>query len=110
MPHSELKVSEVQGPPLAAHVRSAWDFFEETVLECPDNLALASVGQPHDLFGIPSIALGEEHQKAQYLRWTFKSLRDGVTRLVTGLNASGVKPGTLIFTFLHNCAEFVLMK
>lgn len=110
MPHSELKVSEVQGPPLPTQVRSAWDFYEETVREYPDNLALASVGQPHDLFGIPSIPLCEGDHEVQYLRWTFKSLRDGVARLVAGFKASGVEPGTLMFTFLHNCAEFVLAK
>lgn len=110
MPHSELKISEVQGPPLEAPVRSAWDFFEERMREYPDNLALASVGQPHDLFGISSIPLSQGDSGAPYLRWTFKTLRDGIARLVTGLNASGVEPGTLIFTFLHNCAEFVLTK
>lgn len=110
MPHSELQHSEVHGPPLPARVRSAWDFFEQTVHEYPDNLALASVGQPHDLFGIPSIPLSELDHEVQYLRWTFKNLRAGVTRLVAGFVASGAKPGTLIFTFVQNCAEFVLTK
>lgn len=110
MPHSELKHGEVHGPPLPAHVRSAWDFFEQTVHEYPDNLALASVGQPHDLYGIPSVPLHEEDHEVQYLRWTFKSLRAGVNRLIAGFDASGVEPGTLIFTFTQNCAEFILTK
>lgn len=110
MPHSELQHSEVHGPPLPAQVRSAWDFFEQTVREHPDNLALASVGQPHDLFDIQSIPLCGSEQETQYLRWTFKDLRAGIARLVAGFNSSGVKPGDLIFTFLQNGAEFVLTK
>lgn len=110
MPHSELKLSEVHGPPLPAQVRSAWDFFEQTVLDNPDSLALASVGQPHDLYDIPSIPISENQQEARYLRWTFKNLRTGIARLVTGLGILGVEPGTLIFTFLQNGAEFVLTK
>lgn len=110
MPHSELQHSEVHGPPLPAEVRSAWDFFEQTVREYPDHLALASVGQPHDLFGIPSVPLSQVENEVQYLRWTFKNLRAGITRLVAGLHASGVEPGTLIFTFMQNCAEFILTK
>lgn len=110
MPHSEPKVSEVHGPALPAQVRSAWDLFEQTVREHPDSLALASVGQPHNLFGIPSLPLFEDNSEVQYLRWTFKSLRDGITRLVAGLKASGVQPGALIFTFVQNCAEIVLTK
>lgn len=110
MPHSELEHSEVHGPPLPAQARSAWELFEQTVQENPDNLALASVGQPNDLFDIQSIPLCEGEREAQYLRWTFKDLRAGIARLVAGFNASGVKPGDLIFTFLQNGAEFVLTK
>lgn len=110
MPHSVLTHSEVHGPPLPAQVRSAWDLFEQTVRESPDNLALASVGQPHDLFDIQSIPLRGSEKEAQYLRWTFKDLRAGIARLVAGFSESGVKPGTLIFTFLQNGAEFVLTK
>lgn len=108
MPHLELNHSEVHGPALPAKVRSAWDFFEQAVQEYSDNLALASVSQPHDLYDIQSIPLDE--QEAPYLRWTFNNLRVGITRLVKGFEGSGVEPGTLIFTFLHNCAEHILTK
>lgn len=110
MPQAEVEPSEVHGPPLPAQVRSAWEFFEKTVSEHPDSLALASVGQPHDLFGIQSIPLSNDSHAPGYLRWTFKDLRGGIARLVAGFRASDVVPGTLIFTFIQNCAEFVLIK
>lgn len=110
MPRAANELSQIHGPSLPAQVRSAWDFFEQTVHEYPDSLALVSVCQPHDLFDIHSIPLNEGDHDAQYLRWTYKSLRCGITCLVSGFRALGIEPGTLIFTFVHNCAEFVLTK
>ncbi|KAI3394047.1 hypothetical protein diail_3266 [Diaporthe ilicicola] len=110
MARAEVKLSEAHGPPLPAEVRSAWDFFEQTVHEHPDSVALASVSQPHDLFGIPSVPLSEGDYDVPYLRWTFGGLRGAITRLVAGFRATGVQPGTLIFTLVHNCAEFVITK
>ncbi|KAL4916105.1 hypothetical protein BDW62DRAFT_202942 [Aspergillus aurantiobrunneus] len=101
--------SEAFGPPLSANPQALWATFLETVERYPDNLAIASVHQQHDLFGIASLPLDEDgyHQRP-YLRWSYKSLAQGVRRLTAGLRAAGVGPGTPIFSFQPNGAEYLL--
>ena len=103
-------LSEAFGPPLSKNPPSAWERFLDSVQEYPDKLAVASVHQPHDLFGIPSSPLEGDGKRSQrpYLRWTYKSLLQGVSRLTAGLKSVGVKPGMPIFSFQANGAEYLL--
>ena len=102
------ELSEAFGPPLLEDPPSLWETFSETVQKHPDYLALASVHQSHDLFEIPSLPLEEGNSQSPYLRWTYKNLLQGVSRLTAGLKDAGVKAGVPIFSFQANGAEYLL--
>lgn len=104
-------VSEVTGPPLSKASTSIWERFAGSVRSYPENLAIASIHQPHDLYGIPSLPVPDNTgltQAAAYLRWSYKSLWQGVARLKAGLKRAGVEPGTPIFSFQPNGVEYIL--
>ncbi|KAK9413629.1 hypothetical protein SUNI508_11838 [Seiridium unicorne] len=103
------ELSEAVGPPLSTDIPSPWERFLQSVHEYPEELALSSIHQPHDLFGIESLPLeSDECNQQPYLRWGYKSLLQGVTRFATGLKSVGVKPGTHIFSFQPNGAEYII--
>jgi acyl-CoA synthetase (AMP-forming)/AMP-acid ligase II len=105
------KLSESYGGPLPEKIRSMWELFLAAVDKYPDNLALVCVHQAHDLFGIPSQPLDDDaYRQGPYLRWTYKHFREGIARVGAGLKNAGVRPGSPIFTFLPNNAEYALVR
>ncbi|KAJ5198966.1 AMP-dependent synthetase/ligase [Penicillium cf. griseofulvum] len=98
-------LSEVWGLP------SIVEQFHDAVVNYPDNIALICTHQDADLYDISGPCPHGQTNNAEstpYLRWTFKDLKQGVDRLMAGLESLGVKKGTAIITLLPNCAEFVL--
>ncbi|KAK2027479.1 acetyl-CoA synthetase-like protein [Colletotrichum zoysiae] len=104
------RLSEVTGPPLSDSPKSTWERFADTVRSHPGSLAIVSLHQPPDLYGIPSLPVPDSTglTQATYLRWTYKSLWEGVARLRAGLKAAGAKPGIPVFSFQPNGVEYVL--
>ncbi|KAI1855610.1 hypothetical protein JX266_000475 [Neoarthrinium moseri] len=102
-------LSEVYGAVIPEKFRSKQEMFLDAVKKYPENLALACVHQPNDLFGIPSQPLDEEtYHKQPYLRWTFRELSAAVFRCAAGFRAAGIRPGMPFFTFNTNGAEHVI--
>jgi acyl-CoA synthetase (AMP-forming)/AMP-acid ligase II len=104
------ELSEAIGPPLPRNPLSPWEKFLKSVQDYPEYLAVASVHQKHDLFGIPSIPLEDNGHRSKnaYLRWTYRSLLQGVSQFAAGLKSLGVKPGMPIFSFQPNGVEYLL--
>ncbi|KAH8660051.1 hypothetical protein BX600DRAFT_522798 [Xylariales sp. PMI_506] len=103
------ELSEVCGPPLPQTIRTLWKMFQDSADSYPNNVALVSAHQPHDLYSISSELLDDDnYSKNPYLRWSFRSLREAVLQFVRGLYAAGVKPGSPIFTFEYNSAQHMI--
>lgn len=104
------KLSQVTGPALSGSPKSTWERFADSVRSHPDSLALASLHQPPDLYGVASQPLPDRAgmTQAAHLRWTYMNLWDGVACLKAGLKAAGVEPGTPIFSFQPSGVEYVL--
>jgi acyl-CoA synthetase (AMP-forming)/AMP-acid ligase II len=104
-------LSEVWGDGPLDQLPSIVEQFHDSVANYPENIALVCTHQDADLYGISGPCPHGQTNAAEstpYLRWTFKDLKQGVDRLVAGLESLGVKKGTAIITLLPNCAEFVL--
>jgi acyl-CoA synthetase (AMP-forming)/AMP-acid ligase II len=103
------KVSEIHGDPLPENLPSFVERFNHSVTSYPDKIALVCTHQPPTLFNIQSEPLDDDgYRRNPYLRWTYKDLRSGIDRLISGLTSQGVHPGMALVTFLHNSAEYVL--
>ncbi|KAH8879162.1 acetyl-CoA synthetase-like protein [Thozetella sp. PMI_491] len=104
-----MALSETHGVVLPESTPSLWEQFTNCVHNSPDSLALVCVQQPSDLYGISSIPLDKEKREiAQYLRWTYRQLREVILRLSDRLKGLGVKDGAPVFTFLGNGVQWVL--
>ena len=107
-----VDLSESQGAPLPQYmpsVPSVIHRFHSSVGNHPQNIALICTHQSSEHLGFESQSISDsKYQEKPYLRWDFQTLENGVDRLVAGLQASGVSPGTPIVTFLPNSAEYVL--
>jgi non-ribosomal peptide synthetase component E (peptide arylation enzyme) len=102
-------LSEAEGPPFPEKVRTMWKMLNDAVEKYPDNVALAAVHQAQDLFGFPSEPLDDDqYRRKPYLRWTYKTLLQGIARFTANLRAAGVRAGMPVFTFQPNGVEFVL--
>jgi len=102
-------LSELQGTPLSENVPSLWERFGQAVDAYPDHVALACTHQPSELYGIPSQPLQDDtYHQQPYLRWTYRSLKDAVDRLVDSLQVRGVRKGMPYFVFMANTAEYVV--
>lgn len=82
---------------------SIWSSLEAAATAYPERLALASLHQPADIYGI-----NQKYTESNYLRWSYAQLWVAVERMTRSLLALGVKPGMSIATFLHNNAEYVI--
>lgn len=108
---SVVTLSEVYGPPLPSQKPPCpWEQFQASVVTRPEALAIACVHQRPGLFGIPNLPLDSDAFRQQpYLRWSLKSLDQGIDRVVGALQPLDVKGGTPVVTFCNNSAEFVLV-
>jgi acyl-CoA synthetase (AMP-forming)/AMP-acid ligase II/aryl carrier-like protein len=107
---SSNELSEVDGAPFQLEgLPSLWALFNRSIQEYPDDCAFAATHQPPDLYGIPSLPLGDaKYQQRPYLRWTYKNLKDAIDRFADGLKSKGVTKGTPVIAFMQNSAEVIL--
>ena len=104
-------LSDDEGEDLPESYPSCWHSITQAILDYPAHIALVSTHQVSDLYGILSDPLDSvTYAKQPYLRWTYTALKHAANRLASGLAAQGAVPGVVVFTFLHNCAEFVLIQ
>ncbi|KAJ1338561.1 AMP-binding protein [Microdochium nivale] len=126
----EKKLSYITGPALPDKLPSITSSFLATVRKTPDNLALSSPSQPHDLYGLPSQPLQRQktgginddatddktkidcssepdplYQSRPWLRWTYRTLHHAAELFSAGLERRGVRPGTPVITFLDSGVE-----
>ncbi|KAG8164562.1 hypothetical protein KVR01_006480 [Diaporthe batatas] len=108
---SVATISEAYGAPLVLDKPPClWEQFQSAVAAAPEALALACVHQRAGLFGIPNLELDSDAFRQQpYLRWSLRSLNQGIDRLVRALQPLNVRGGTPVVTFCHNSAEYVLV-
>lgn len=88
-----------------------WRDFQSYVATSPDALAVASLHQGPGLFGLPNLPLEDDDAFSAnpYLRWSFRTLSEGIERLARAWRPLGVKERTPVVTFVRNSAEFVLI-
>ncbi|KAF9890794.1 hypothetical protein FE257_005364 [Aspergillus nanangensis] len=79
--------------------------FASVVEQDPERLALVCSHQPADIYGLSSC---RRDGTPPYLRWTYSSLSNAVDRLVNGLATNGITPGTPLFLFCNNQAEYIV--
>lgn len=104
------QLSEVRAEDFPQRVPTLWELFIESVSAHPTNLALASIHQKGQFYGLPNLPLDHEIYKANpYLRWSYSDFANGVIRVIQALSAEGAVPGYPIFTFCDNSAEFCLI-
>lgn len=100
--------SETFGEPLG-DLPTFWDAFATQVATSPEALALACTHQSPGLFGIRNLSLDVDDQQIKpYLRWTYKSLHEGILRLIISWRKLGVSEGSTLVMFVQNGAEYVL--
>lgn len=86
-----------------------WGAFTNNATLTPDALALVCTHQPSGLFGVPNVDTNNDtYRQRPYLRWSYSSVRDAITRLVTAWQARGIQEGSVLITFLGNGLEYVL--
>lgn len=104
------KLSLSKGPDWPDRIPAAWDLLVASINEHPDNLALASIQQKGEFYGLKNIISEHSAYKASpYLRWSFAEFGRGLTRTIHALQLLGAKKGTPVFTFLDNAAEVPLI-
>lgn len=87
-----------------------WTEFETWVHKTPDALALVVTHQAPNLFGFPNISLdGDSYREKPYLRWSYKSVHNAISRLVNAWQKLGVQEGSTVVTFIQNSAEYVIV-
>lgn len=84
-----------------------WASLQSHINATPDALALACTHQPPGLFGLPDL-VPDGSDAPPYLRWSFRSVHDGVDRLIRGLRSLGAGEDSLLITFVQNGAEYIL--
>lgn len=105
-----LKVLEyLEGPPMEGEPQTGWERFVSFVESQPDKAAITSIHQPSDLY--PKIPQSWHTDAASScLRWTYRDLKVAIDRLALRLRSRGVKPVSIIVTFLPNGVESVVAR
>ncbi|KAK5086880.1 hypothetical protein LTR05_004050 [Lithohypha guttulata] len=102
--------SHVKGPEFLDSIPSVWDNFIESATTYPTSLAISSIHQKGELYDLPNLALDHDGYRADpYVRWSYATLINAVTRLMRALQHIGAKEGFPIVTFLDNVIEFPLI-
>lgn len=105
----EELLSEVEGKPLSETVPSLWQTFTRTASRYPDNISIACLGQPANLYQVGSQALEiPAYQEKPWLRWTYRDLLAAIHRLKGALERRGLKRGAPLFSFVNAGVEFPL--
>ncbi|KAK6541326.1 hypothetical protein TWF694_007145 [Orbilia ellipsospora] len=102
-----MQLCDLQGDTEPEFIPSIWETFKNNVRSHPSRLAISCLHQPPNLYGLGSEELTNrpEYEHRPWLRWTYSSLFKGISRLVKGLEARGLRKGAPFFTFLHNGVE-----
>lgn len=105
-------MSEAHGEPLPKDIRTLREMFLDSLSKYPNQLALAAVHQPADLYQVGSIPLEDDDDYLQnpYLRWTYTALDSAIRTCTVGLRAHGLRPGMPLFTFNANGAEHLITQ
>lgn len=102
--------SHVRGRPFADTVPTVWGSFVESATAHPDLLAVSSIHQKGELYGLHNLALDHASYRATpYVRWSYSNLVKVITQLIRALESEGVREGFPIFTVLDNVAEYPLI-
>ncbi|KAH6659372.1 hypothetical protein BKA67DRAFT_529526 [Truncatella angustata] len=80
-----------------------WQRLRNSTQERPESLAIASIYQPANLYGIASGQSGNG-----YLRWSYLDLELATERFAHKLSQLGAQNGAPLATFLDNGVEFVV--
>ncbi|KAK9779680.1 hypothetical protein SCAR479_03287 [Seiridium cardinale] len=103
------ELSEIHGGPAPEACRTLREMFMDSVNKYPNYLAVASVHQPPELYGISSQALDDDdYRQNPYLRWTYQDLELGIQKCIAGFKGAGIEPGMPVFTFNINCVEHLI--
>lgn len=105
-----MQFSDLRGEPEPDFILPVWEALKANVRERPNHLAISCLHQPANIYGLASQRLDSrpEYKSNPWLRWTYKTLFEGISRLMKGLETRGTEKGTPIFTFVGNCAESTL--
>lgn len=105
----EELLSDVEGKPLPETVPSLWQTFTHAASRYPDNISIACLGQPADLYQVGSQAPElPAYQEKPWLRWTYRDLLAAINRLKGALERRGLKRGAPLFSFVNTGVEFPL--
>lgn len=97
------ELSEANGDACPARP-GIWRRLEGSVAKFPNRLAVASLHQAPDLYGIAEVGSSDK----DYLRWSYAQLDTAVGRFAAGLGRLGLVKGDTVATYLTNGVEFVL--
>ncbi|KAL8646254.1 MAG: hypothetical protein Q9226_006947 [Calogaya cf. arnoldii] len=100
--NGSLERSEAEGIPCPAQP-PVWQRLYNSAATRSERLALASLHQPPNLYGIAA-----DDTDSEYLRWSYNHLSFAVNTLAGKLQKLGAKPGQPLTTFLYNGAEFIM--
>lgn len=101
------ELAEVYGGPLELK-DSVWSLLEDGMIKNPDKTALVSVHQsPNHLKRL--VGPGSATNSGPYLSWTYDQMKSGAFRLRSAFTAAGIQPGSVLMSFIPNCAEWTLL-
>ncbi|KAL9619919.1 MAG: hypothetical protein Q9160_005476 [Pyrenula sp. 1 TL-2023] len=111
---AETLLSEADGGPLPSskQANDLWyDIIKLGLDSYPDNTAVIALHQPSNHLGrlIDSSSMVYEEPGRTYLSWTFRQLDTASQRLVSQLQAFGVKRGFTICTFIYSSVEWAIV-
>lgn len=101
MSNDRSLLSEDHGLPIDGPIEPLKCLFAKSVAKHRDDVALAALHQPADLYSAPS-------QSSDYLRWTYGTLADQAELLASALAQRGLARGETIVSLANNCAEWAI--
>lgn len=107
MPHESTSLAEVDGGPSTVP-SSIWTTLENSIKEHPSNTAVVAMHQPSNHL---SALVGSQTDKinTRHLAWSYEQMRLGALKTACFLSSKGVQRGSMLVTFIPNCAEWCLL-
>lgn len=103
-------LSHVKGVEWPEEVPPIWELFVDSIAKHPDALAIASINQHGELYGLKNSPLDHESYQLQpYVRWSYAEFAKGVKRTIIALRKLGAGEHFPIFTFVNNVVEYPLI-
>ncbi|KAH8668487.1 hypothetical protein BX600DRAFT_496554 [Xylariales sp. PMI_506] len=110
----KMLLSDLVGEPEPQNVPSIWETFKDNVYRRPQSLAISCLHQTADLYGLesqrPSSDRPDCYSHKPWLRWTYRTLFEGILRLTGGISVRELQQGAPLFTFLGNGVESFLCQ